>query len=196
MNCSNTRLNLVLATTDPALYSPQSKWSWNGQMYWAVECLPSEQTTVSDRVAPLLDSARYAKLTDSPAVWNSSSSDSLQLIFTFKPGSPDPGDYLQYVIDLFGHVTDRPHHTIADNAGNKLYLDIVEVSRSPKLDHVEVWIAKAQQVQEMTVKKIGSAIAAKARTAGNTGLTSILIYILITVLLFLLLSSIGWWLYF
>jgi len=152
-SCSNIPVELVLATTDPKLYdSKNNKWLWSGQMYWAVECLPHRQTTVSDRMIPNIRPDQYMKLNSSPAIWDycksnhcGSNSDSMQVIFTFNPHSTNPNDFLQYVIDIHCQATDQPRHDINDNAGNKLYLDIVEISKMSNYPYAEIWIARTHE---------------------------------------------------
>jgi hypothetical protein len=158
-SCSNIPVELILATTDPKLYDAKNnKWLWDGQMYWAVECLPHRQNTVSDRSTPNIDPNKYLKLSSSPTNWDycnskqcGSNSDSMQIVFTFNPHSTDPNDFLQYVIDIHCQVTDSPRHIIKDAKGNKLFLDIVEISKMNKIPYVEIWIARSNDYKDLTV---------------------------------------------
>ena len=151
-SCSNTPIELVLATTDPKLYDAKNKrWLWNDQMYWAVECLPHRQNTVSDLLVPKINPNNYLKLDDSPTVWDyckskqcNDTAGSMQIVFTFNPQSTDPKDFLQFVIDTHCCVTDTPRHAIKDKSGNSVYLSIVEISEMLRYPYVEVWIDGSQ----------------------------------------------------
>ena len=69
--CSNNPVELVLATTDPTLYNAaENSWTWDGQMYWTVECLSPKQTSVSDTVLPRIPPEQYITLDTTPATWN------------------------------------------------------------------------------------------------------------------------------
>nr|QBK87969.1 MAG: hypothetical protein LCMAC202_03300 [Marseillevirus LCMAC202] len=166
-DCSNIPVELVLSTTDPNLYDAKNKkWLWDGQMYWAVKCLPHRQTTVSDRVIPRLPANNYLKLDKIPAVWDyckstkcTANSESMHVIFTFNPQSTNPNDYLQFVVDIHCHVTDFPKHDIMDNGGNKFYIDIVEVGKMTREPYVEIWIARTHQDKKLTVAALKAAHA-------------------------------------
>lgn len=149
-DCSNTPVELVLATTDPKLYN--NGWTWDGNMYWGITCLANGQTNVSDRVIPNINSNEYLILKENPSMWNfcksqacDISSESIQLVFTFNPNSTDPKDYLQFVLNLNCQVTDIPKHTLLDNSGNIVHLSIDEVSKSVGLPYTEIWISGAEQ---------------------------------------------------
>ncbi len=178
--CSNIPVELVLATTDPNLYDAKNnKWLWDGQMYWAVNCLPHRQTTVSDRVIPRLKPDNYLKLDKIPAEWNyckskkcSANSAAMHVIFTFNPQSTNPNDYLQYVMDIHCHVTDFPKHDIVDNSGHKFYIDIVEVGKMANEPYVEFWIAKTHQDKKLTVATLKAAHAIDLKGIVVSGDTS------------------------
>lgn len=145
--CEDIPVELLLATTDVELY--KDRWLWDGPLYWAVECLPHGQTSVSDRVLPNVPVTSFMPIQETPERWNyclskacNRTSDTMQIIFTFNPASTDPKDYLQYVIDINGFVSDSPQHSITDSKGSHLYLNIVEVSKMIRQPYVEVWIAR------------------------------------------------------
>lgn len=147
MSCKNNPVELVIATTDKNLYDPQSKkWAWSGDMYWAVDCLPTRQTTVSNAIVPNVKN--YQKISDTPTIWDfcesencTPASQSMQIVLTFDPKSKNPQDYLQYVVNVNCDVTHSPDHTIKDSAGNAFVIDILEVSKLTKQPYVEIWIA-------------------------------------------------------
>ena len=158
MNCSTIPVELILATTDPKLYD--NGWLWNGDLFWAVECLPTRQYSVSDSVLPSIEFENYTKLQDSPTKWdycNSTkcrlNSESMLVVFTFDPKSTNPKDFLQYVINIHCRVTDYPRHSITDNAGEKLFFDIVEVAKMTRQPYVELWIARSEGNKILTVPK-------------------------------------------
>ena len=157
MSCNNIPIKLVLATTDPKLYN-NDKWLWGSQLYWAVECLPVQQTTISDRLIPQINPDGYLPLVSNPATWDycksarcNPHSEKMQLVFTFDPASTNPNDYLQFVIDISCNVTDSPQHFITDKKGNKIYLDIVEVSKMTRHPYVELWIAQSNKEQALNI---------------------------------------------
>jgi hypothetical protein len=155
-NCSNIPVELLIATTDPKLYD-KNKWTWNGDLYWAIECLNSKQYTIAEEVIPNIQRDTWTVLKSNPMQWDfckskfcNIDSESILLVFTFKPDSSNPLDYLQYVIDLNCHVTDYPQNTITDNTGNVLYLDIVQVNKMINKSYLELWIAKSEHGLKQT----------------------------------------------
>jgi len=151
MNCSNIPVELLVATTDQTLYN-DNKWSWEGPLYWAVECLDHRQDTVADDIVPNIPIEQYQELENNPTTWDfcksrycSEWSDSLLIVFTFKPHSKEAQDYLQFVVDIHNKVTDTPVHPITDNKGDQIFVDIVEVSKMLKLPYVEIWISRSSQ---------------------------------------------------
>jgi len=158
--CTYKPLKLVLATTDTALYDIDKKvWRWDGPLFWSVQCLVNKQTTISHALVPKLNKDSYLEISNSPTEWDyclsrgcNSDSESMHIIFTFKPQSSDPNDYLQFVTDIYCHVTDFPQNFITDNSGKSWYINIVEVSKSMRENYVEMWIAQdhPQNVLEIT----------------------------------------------
>ena len=162
MECSNTPVQLVLATTDPELYNIDTeKWTWSGTLFWSVQCLPSGQDTVSDSHLPKLTRDEYLPIDKTPTNWNYCKSkncgvgaDTMHVIFTFNPDSTDPKDYLQYVVDIHCHVTDYPSHTIKDSDGNDVYFDIIQMMRMSMDPYVEFWIEKSNVIANPVVPSI------------------------------------------
>lgn len=154
-SCAKNPVELVLATTDPSLYNDGS-WTWSGVLYWAVECLYNGQSTVSDRVVPSIPRNVYLPITENPTVWNycksqkcSRASKMMHVVFTFNPSSDNPMDYLQFVVDTGCSVTYFPRHSITDDSGEVMYIDISEVSKMIKEPYVEVWITKTTVDQKL-----------------------------------------------
>ncbi len=204
--CSNIPVELVLATTDPKLYDAETNtWLWNGQMYWAVECLSHHQRTVSDRVVPNIKPENYLPLDHSPSQWDycrsqncGAGSDSMQIIFTFNPHSTDPNDFLQYVIDIHCQVTDSPRHDIKDTKGNSFYLDIVEISGMTKEAYVEVWIDRTHEDKKLTVAALEAehsmfktALAITTDQSPTQSSSSDIIIIIVLVIVLLLALVVG-----
>lgn len=143
--CEN--VELLIATTDDNLY--KDKWLWSGILYFAINCLPDGQISVSDKVLPNINLSSYTPLIDTPQRWDycksrncNLTSQTLQLVFTFKPDSTDPKDFLQYVINVNGIVNDSPTHSISDMNGRELYLNIVEISKLIRKPYIEIWISR------------------------------------------------------
>lgn len=199
--CSTDPIELILATTDPDLYDEtQNKWTWGGTMYWAVECLTSGQSTVSDRVVPAINYGSYTPLTKSPSTWNyclskqcEKNSMSMHIVFTFDPKSTDPNDYLQFVVNVHCQVTDYPRHGIKDKNGQDLYLSIVELSKMVSEPYVEIWIAKTDRVTPMDEEQVALTAPLSAGNGGNNWLWVAMIIIII-ILIFLIAGG-GWWLW-
>lgn len=146
--CAKLPLELVLSTNDPELYSVDSgEWTWAGELYWAVECLPDNQRSVADNSVPQLGS--FVEITDVPTFWDFCSSGkclntsrNFLVAFTFNPNSDDPNDYLQYVIDG-SRITDRPRHSIKDSDDKNLYIVFEDLEKSANRPYLELWIRRA-----------------------------------------------------
>lgn len=148
MECKTNPIELVLATKDSKLYdSEKNKWQWDGTMYWCVECLNNNQTSVADIRAPSYPSEKYMPISENPTTWDfcesncsAQTAQSFHIVFTFKPTSTDPKDYLQFIVNSAYRVTDKPLHYILDNANRAVYFNIVEVNKMNKNPYVELWI--------------------------------------------------------
>lgn len=163
-NCKYNPLELVLATTDSDLYDiSNKKWRWAGPLYWAVECLDNRQSVISHNVVPNISPDRYLPIETSPTTWDyckskrcQKDSESMHIIFTFKPNSKDPEDFLQFVTDIYCHITDFPQNSIKDNAGKEWFITIEEVSKATRYPYVELWIADAHPGKKGTTTVHGS----------------------------------------
>lgn len=173
MSCSKTPVELVVATTDPTLYDPNSKsWRWQGQMYWGVECVQKGQS-----VSAVPTVSKFVALDNTPAIWDfcnskgcSSNTDYFLLVFTFNPHSSQVSDYLQYVVDINNNKVQTPKNGIKDGSGKEIKISILEVSKLSQTPYVEIWIGS------------GLGLGAIKKSASN----SILWIVLGLVLLFLL----------
>lgn len=151
--CSKVPTEILLATSDTDLYDTATKsWKWTGELYVHIMCLPDKQRSVTDRLAPSVDPSRYIQIQQNPTYWNFCLSDdctrfseSIQLIFTFDPTSTNPNDYLQYVIDIYGDVTDKPDHSIVDKTGAQVYFDIVQLSKIFNRPYLEIWLTDVHE---------------------------------------------------
>jgi hypothetical protein len=197
--CSQNPIELIVGTTDPNLYDSKTKsWKWAGSMYWAVECLTNEQSTVSDFVNPQL--THFVPLTKTPETWDycqskkcTDNSVSMQIVFTFNPNSTTPSDYLQFVINTRGHITDQPHHSIKDKKGQELYLEIIAVNKMVNEPYIEVWIAKSEGVTPIN----GEEITTSSNESTTNGINYWLwISIILIIILFLFLAIGAWWLWY
>lgn len=146
MECKLTPIELLIATKDEKLYNVEKKtWKWTGTMYWMVQCLNNNQSSVSDIKAPTYPSASYLPITENPTTWNfcnskcNIQSQSLHVVFTFKPSSTDPKDFLQFVVNPYCKVTDKPLHYILDLEGKAVYFTL-EMDKLNKKPYVELWM--------------------------------------------------------
>lgn len=158
-NCKFNPLELVLATSDKDLYDTKTKkWRWDGNLYWAVECLDNRQSVISHNLVPNIAQNGWAVIDNNlPTTWNFcmsqgcvKNSDSLHIIFSFKPTSTDPKDFLQFVTDVYCHVTDFPKNYIKDKTGKEWFINIEEVSKSTVYPYAELWIADANPSKTTT----------------------------------------------
>lgn len=146
--CAKLPLELVLSTDDSGLYNKETgAWTWSGDLYWAVECLPDNQRSVADGTVPILGS--FVEITNVPTFWDFcgsgnclNTSRNFLVAFTFNPNSDDPNDYLQYVIDG-SRITDRPRHSIVDADGKNLYIVFENLEKSANMPYLELWIRGA-----------------------------------------------------
>lgn len=156
-------MELILATNDTTLFVNNS-WILSGTLYWNVQCLVNGQTSVSDQQIPRINPLNYIPITSNPSQWDFSQSPQcsgsggdlryighgdfsptnyLGVTFTFKPNSTDPHDFLQYVINIDGMVTDYPRHDITDSAGKAVYINITQISRMSDYPLLEIWIGRS-----------------------------------------------------
>jgi len=171
--CDNIPVKFVMATSDNTLFDDILKtWTWSGQLYWSVQCLPNRQTSVAGRLVPRLSPNQWMPVTDNPTIWDfcksncSEDSRSMHIIFTFNPSSTDPNDYLQYVVNLNGTVTNHPLNDITDLAGNPLYLDITQVSSLSSFPYTEIWISKIPRETDTHLSPLQ--ISSTASTSSTT----------------------------
>jgi len=189
MNCKFNPVKLVVATTDEDLYDIDKKtWRWNGSLYWAVNCLQEKQTSISHKIAPNISLANYIKIDNSPSEWNfcnskecNNKSTNIHIIFTFNPTSNDPEDFLQFVANINGNITDFPKNFIKDNSGNLWFINIEEIIKSNREKYVEIWIGKQKpaSVLKSNVFKINKI---NNNSFGNIYFTIILIIISVFIL--------------
>lgn len=193
MECKTSPLELVLATKDTRLYDAEGrKWKWSGTLYWLVACLNNNQTSVADIRAPKYPSAKYVAIDQNPNTWDfcgsncSMQSQSLHVVFTFKPSSTDPRDFLQFVVNPYCKVTDKPLHYILDTAGKAVYFNIVEVNKMTKRPYVELWIefTTAEQgelavpSESSKIETVGGGVA-----TGSVNLSHFYIFLICLILL-------------
>lgn len=164
MECKTNPVELVLATKDEKLYDSEGKkWKWSGTLYWIVACLNNNQTSVADIKAPNYPEEKYVPIDENPISWDfcgsncNIQSQSLHVVFTFKPLSKDPKDFLQFVVNPYCKVTDRPLHFILDDNENAVYFNIVQVDKMSKKPYVELWIEFTTAEQgELTIPEEGT----------------------------------------
>lgn len=147
MKCNNDYFELIVATTDKNLYDNLNK-EWKYDLYIGINCLYNLQYNISDNIKPNLKPSQYIKLDTNPQILNycnlpkcNSSSTTFNIVFTFDPTSDNPQDYLQYVFNSFGEITDIPSHSIKDSNNNNFYLSI-NLNNSLKNKYIELWLTK------------------------------------------------------
>ena len=181
--CNNNPVELVLATSDSNLYdSSKNKWNWNGDLYWYVNCITSDSSVI-DSIVPNISAEKYEIIKTSPTIWDFCKSsncgghtDFIHVIFTFKPGSTDPNDYLQYAVDINCSVTIFPQHDIRDANGKSFYIEISQVSTMTRKPYVELWIEKRNEYVGIDLpEKTG---IQKVNWSRIAGITSIILFII------------------
>jgi hypothetical protein len=152
MSC-NPPLTVNLATYDESLYNfSTNSFIWSGTLYWSVHCLVDNHVSVSNRIPPRFSKDQFLPFTSTPSQpWNFCKSincqfdtDTFLLILSFNPESTRFDDYLQFVFSQDGAIFDSPRHSITDNNGKQLRLDISHVSLSRRYPIIEIWLSSGQ----------------------------------------------------
>jgi hypothetical protein len=132
--CDSNPIRLIFATSDPdVLDMTTNKYKWSGDMYVKVQC--------DNRPAD------FTQLSTSPFTWNfcqsrgCSNISRLNIVFTFKPNSTDPSEFLTFNVDTSGYVISRPENDIKDLSGKDTTLDIENVTRHGE-NLLEVWLSR------------------------------------------------------
>ena len=136
--CESTPVRLILATSDPGIYS-NNKYEWSGMMYVSVECGDS--------------TSKFSQMDASPFTWSFCNSvdcrereNRLNIIFTFRPTDNDPSSQLKFVVDTRGYVVSRPNNKIHDSTGKEIDLDIEAATRHGSEygpdSLLEIWLSR------------------------------------------------------
>lgn len=192
MECKTNPIELVLATKDSKLYDTEkNQWRWGGVLYWCVNCINSKQTSVADIRAPKYPREKYIAISENPTSWDfcgsncNIQSQSFHIVFTFKPGSSEPKDYLQFVVNPYYKVTDKPLHYILDGDNRAVYFNIVEVSKLNKTPYVELWIEFTTAEQgELTIPEMTEQMTMADNGVSDINLSNLYIFLICLVGLF------------
>lgn len=149
-NCP-PNLYINISTYDEKLYNEfEKKWSWAGQMYWSIQCLVSNQVSISNRLPPNIPPEKFMPLNTSPSQgWNfclsdncNENTDAFLLVFTFNPSSNNFNDYISFIFTKHGRTPDVPEHSLIDSLGRNVRIYLQHVTTSRRYPILELWITE------------------------------------------------------
>jgi len=195
--CKNIPVELILSTKDTNLY--EQSWKWNGTLFWSIECLPNKQINISDSILPTVKN--YSEIKNNPEIWDfckcnkcKDKSEYILVVFTFKPDSIHPDDYLQYVIDLRCCVVDKPDIIINDNSGKDIYFDI-NVKPIIGGNYVELWLEESKKSNIVGLKFQNISLQDKLIIESINKPNNVVMYCIIILLIIILLIVVGYYIY-